>query len=353
MATTSNVLRIDLTLDENKLEEGALKLFETVKPGWNQKDIKFKVFTDGISNKLIGGYLPEDKNTMALVRVYGKKTELLIDREAEIKTFVLLHKAGCGPQLYAACNNGLCYEYLPGIILDTKMVREERIFRLVVKEMVKMHSIKPQEGAVPPPCLFKTMERYLSILPEKFEDAKKQERYVRGIVPQSQLHEEVSQLKSALLCLETPVVFCHNDALLGNIVFNETEGTLKFIDYEYASFNYQAFDIANHFAEFAGVEVVDYSLYPDKDLQLKWLRAFLGAWREAQNIPDEVTERDLEVLYVKVNKFVLAAHLFWGIWGLIQSHNSTIDFDFLDYAKLRFDEYFTRKDGFLALQLPE
>ena len=43
MATTSNVLRIDLTLDENKLEEGALKLFETVKPGWNQKDIKFKV----------------------------------------------------------------------------------------------------------------------------------------------------------------------------------------------------------------------------------------------------------------------------------------------------------------------
>lgn len=29
-------------------------------------------------------------------------------------------------------------------------------------------------------------------------------------------------------------------------------GSVKFIDYEYADFNYQAFDIANHFNEFAG-----------------------------------------------------------------------------------------------------
>lgn len=29
-------------------------------------------------------------------------------------------------------------------------------------------------------------------------------------------------------------------------------GTVKFIDYEYADYNYQAFDIGNHFNEFAG-----------------------------------------------------------------------------------------------------
>lgn len=29
-------------------------------------------------------------------------------------------------------------------------------------------------------------------------------------------------------------------------------GSVSFIDYEYADFNYQAFDIANHFNEFAG-----------------------------------------------------------------------------------------------------
>ena len=33
---------------------------------------------------------------------------------------------------------------------------------------------------------------------------------------------------------------------------------IRFIDYEYASFNYQAFDIANHFAEFAGKKLCFY-----------------------------------------------------------------------------------------------
>jgi len=29
-------------------------------------------------------------------------------------------------------------------------------------------------------------------------------------------------------------------------------GSVKFIDYEYAGYNYQAYDIGNHFNEFAG-----------------------------------------------------------------------------------------------------
>lgn len=47
-------------------------------------------------------------------------------------------------------------------------------------------------------------------------------------------------------------MFAHNDLLLGNVIFNKDEGTISFIDYEYASYNYQAFDIANHFNEFVG-----------------------------------------------------------------------------------------------------
>lgn len=30
-------------------------------------------------------------------------------------------------------------------------------------------------------------------------------------------------------------------------------GHVRFIDYEYSSYNYQAFDIGNHFNEFAGL----------------------------------------------------------------------------------------------------
>ena len=42
----------------------------------------------------------------------------------------------------------------------------------------------------------------------------------------------------------------------------------------------------------------------------------------------------------------VAAHLFWGIWSVVQAGNSSIDFDYLSYAKLRFDAYAYHKELF-------
>lgn len=52
--------------------------------------------------------------------------------------------------------------------------------------------------------------------------------------------------------LDSPSVYCHNDLLLTNILYDSQRSTVTFIDFEYTGFNYQAYDIANHFAEFAG-----------------------------------------------------------------------------------------------------
>ncbi len=42
-------------------------------------------------------------------------------------------------------------------------------------------------------------------------------------------------------------------AFLNKLLFvSPPAGNIKFIDYEYAGYNYQAFDIGNHFNEFAG-----------------------------------------------------------------------------------------------------
>lgn len=66
------------------------------------------------------------------------------------------------------------------------------------------------------------------------------------------LRNDVLELKQALQYVESPIVFCHNDLLLANVIYSEEKHSVTFIDYEYANYNYQAFDIANHFAEFAG-----------------------------------------------------------------------------------------------------
>lgn len=67
-----------------------------------------------------------------------------------------------------------------------------------------------------------------------------------------EVRSEVERLFAVYDEIDSPVVFAHNDLLLGNILYDESEKKVTFIDYEYADFNYQAYDIGNHFDEFAG-----------------------------------------------------------------------------------------------------
>jgi ethanolamine kinase len=46
----------------------------------------------------------------------------------------------------------------------------------------------------------------------------------------------------------------------------------------------------------------------------------------------EFDKEKLEALYVEVNQFALFAHLFWGIWALVQASVSDIDFNYMEYA---------------------
>jgi len=154
-------------------------------------------------------------------------------------------------------------------------------------------------------------------------------------------------------------VFSHNDLLLANIIHNLEDDSIKFIDYEYGEMNYQAYDVANHFNEYAGVDSPDYSLFPNREFQLKWLSVYLNEFYKLVNefyakqerFEEQIIVDDLliEQFYEEVNKFTSSSHLLWGIWSLIQAQNSSIDFNFVNYAKLRFTEYFKHKKQLVKL----
>lgn len=56
-----------------------------------------------------------------------------------------------------------------------------------------------------------------------------------------------------------------------------------------------------------GLNEVDYSHYPDRSLQLQWLRSYLEAYKEHKGQGSEVTDAEVEVLYVQVNRFALVS----------------------------------------------
>lgn len=47
------------------------------------------MFTDGITNKLIGLSLASNPKDVVMIKVYGANTELMIDRQAEIDTMTV------------------------------------------------------------------------------------------------------------------------------------------------------------------------------------------------------------------------------------------------------------------------
>ena len=58
---------------------------------------------------------------------------------------------------------------------------------------------------------------------------------------------------------------------------------VRFIDYEYADFNYQAFDIGNHFNEFAGT-LLQFIIHMEWPLIRDWLFYFCVSRRNLRLI---------------------------------------------------------------------
>ncbi|XP_048512124.1 ethanolamine kinase isoform X2 [Athalia rosae] len=340
MAKIHKEPHFDITVDENHVNEGAAEIIKILRPTWPIDEYRFKLFTNGISNKLVGVWYDGHYDEMVMVRVYGQKTNLFIDRKAETRNIRLLHEVGFTHCLYATFNNGIAYQFLPGDILTVDTVRIRSVYGLVAKRMAQMHKFNPIHPKISrDPFIWDKTKKFLDMIPKSFCDAEKQAKFQNIIQSRSELEKEYILLKKELPKLNSAVVFAHNDLLLGNLLHNKNEQTITFIDYEYTAYNYQAYDIANHFAEFVGLDNVDYSLYPEESLQRDWLKIYLQEYNCSLN----VSEDDITDLYMKVNQFVLLAHFFWGCWSLVQSEKSTIDFDFLEYAAIRLNEYFKHK----------
>jgi ethanolamine kinase len=186
-----------------------------------------------------------------------------------------------------------------------------------------------------------------------YTDPRKTERFSQIFGSLSIVSDEVDALQLELQQPGEELVFCHNDLLCGNLIYDSVTERVSMVDFEYGGPNCAAYDIGNHFCEFAGInEPVDYDRYPSEAVQYKWIRYYLQECAKIKGgDPNALTEREVRRLYVEANKYALAAHLFWTVWALVQAAQSSIDFDYIEYAGVRFSEYRRRKELFLNLTL--
>ncbi|KAI6241691.1 Choline/ethanolamine kinase [Aphelenchoides fujianensis] len=236
------------------------------------------------------------------------------------------------PNVHAQFKNGFVCGFLPGDSLNVKSVREEKIVKRICEKLAKMHRIpvKPPQT----PFLFSKAQQFLENIPERYEHADKQREYER-LFADVRFEEHLEHLKKILDDVKVDTqVLCHNDLLVHNLLYDDESDEVHIIDYEYTAVNYQLFDVANHFCEYAGVEEVNYDLCPDDEEKARFLSIYLTHYFERPPTDDE-----LRTALKEIPRFEAASHLFWTLWALVQANSSEIDFDYVAYAGKRLDQF--------------
>ncbi|KAJ0241107.1 choline kinase 1 [Hirschfeldia incana] len=270
-----------------------------------------------------------------LVRIYGDGVDLFFNRDDEIKTFECMSHHGYGPKLLGRFSDGRLEEFIHARTLSAGDLRVSETSDLIAAKLREFHKLD-----MPGPKNILLWERLRSWLKEAKNLCSPTEMDEFRL---EAMEDEINLLEERVTRDDQEIGFCHNDLQYGNVMIDEETNAITIIDYEYSSFNPIAYDIANHFCEMAAnyhsdtPHVLDYTLYPGEEERRRFISTYLGSTGNA------TSEEEVERLMTDAERYTLANHIFWGLWGIISGHVNTIEFDYKEYARQRFEQYWLRK----------
>ncbi|KAF4340819.1 ethanolamine kinase [Fusarium beomiforme] len=348
----------DIIFDASDPHGSALSLLPLLFPDKiiNEVDLRISTLTQGTTNGLFKVTSDASTADAVLIKVYGDGTDITIDREKELRVHKLLSERHLSSSPLVRFNNGHAYQFISGRVCSEGDMSETRIFRGVARELARWHATLPAADVSDPsevvtykPGVWSTTKRWLDAI------AKHPGRSQAQI---DDLHEKFKYLADNLLSTDMleSLVLAHGDLLCANIIEQESGDSIdvasvRFIDYEHATYCPRAFELANHFAEWAGFEC-DYNLLPKTSTRRAFIKEYLTTHAElcrehnVTRLPNEtdlptVNDASVEHLMHQVDDHRGFPGFYWGLCALIQAETATgtIDFDYAGYAAKRFAEY--------------
>jgi ethanolamine kinase len=297
----------------------------------------------------------------------------------------LLASNKLAPPLLARFNNGIMYRFMEGKVSSPEDLRRPEIYRGVARRLAEWHASLPISAVTcgisvnghvngsmvrerqlegftttkPTPNIWTVLQKWILALPNSSnEESRRNEQLRREL---KWLYKELGDTKGIA---DNPLVFGHCDLLSGNVIIQQSPcssppssspssptpsnassehpiATVDFIDYEYATPTPAAFDIANHFAEWGGFDC-DYSVLPTCAQRRDFLTNYLASYNSL--LDRAFHESEVEQLFEEVDLFRGVPGFYWGIWALIQTTISQINFDYASYAEMRLGEYWAWKE---------
>jgi thiamine kinase-like enzyme len=332
--------------------DDAIRIVHDLVPAWASQPPSASTATvvpGGITNRIFrvtSNTSPQPLS--ALVRIFGAVGVISpAARATENEIFAQLARCAVAPRLLAVFANGRIEQWLSARCVTLDEMRDPHIVRGVASAMAALHSFCPHgDGRVGDVTTWSTIDAWLALA--------RALGLSRDEFAVDELAGEVEFLRRVLVdeSPPSPVVFCHNDLLAGNIMIGlDGARTVSMIDFEYSAANYRGFDVGNYFAECMGGTVdgtVDSSKYPTRDIQLLFCRTYLKRVAELAESAVGPTDKQVADLVSEANQFSLLAHLYWSAWAVAQSGSSTVDFPYLLFARQKLGEYLRTKECFIV-----
>ena len=337
-----------------------------------------------------------------LLRIYGPSSGALISRPRELHTLhILSSQYRIGPRVYGTFGNGRVEEYFESVTLTASDLRDENVSRWIGARMAELHCVDIEAieetspvtrgegkgweiGAKKNVKAWLAPAREVLALPAVTEASrrdldldvfmKRWEKYMRWL-------KEFEKTEGA-----SRRVFAHNDAQYGNLlklarikeglpehhqvcktgifmnsIFPNFAPKVIVVDFEYASPNPAAFDIANHFHEWTAnyhsstPHMLDPSRYPTAKERRNFYLAYMTQSVVSSSVPPEtIDEAILEKMDRQVKAWSPASQAMWAVWGIVQAKEDLegkegeLEFDYIEYARCRM-EGFRRETKALGL----
>ncbi|CXI43267.1 ethanolamine kinase, putative [Plasmodium berghei] len=317
----------------------------------NKKDVdklNFEIINGGITNILVKVEHSLEKKTY-LIRLYGPKTSEIINRGREKIISHILNDKNISKKIFVFFPNGRIEEFMEGYALSKEEIKNPNFQKEIAKKLKILHDIELNDD------IYETIKKlqtedciyYNDLNNNEFDKSNNRSSFLWGTIWKyfNLLYEEKSKpcefnskgnilklidfdsLKKTIsevekICKEkkSPIVLCHCDLLSSNFI-NKTDNTICLIDFEYSCPMERAFDIANHFNEYAGFNC-EWNLIPTRDEEYNFIKHYLNT----------DNNQIINKLIDEIQPFYLISHIHWALWSLLQGMRSSIDFDFINYG---------------------
>jgi thiamine kinase-like enzyme len=268
------------------------ELAAAVERVWPGRQARVEVLGGGITNHNLKVEVDGER---FVLRVAGKGTNLLgIDRHVELEATKAAAELGIGPEVVAFVEpeGWLVTRFVDGEIPPLERMREPEMLTRVAAGLRAFHEGRPIPGAFDS---FRVVEVYRDTAIARGGQVPAQYEWAHAIA------KRIEAKRSS----DAPVP-CHNDLLNAN--FLDDGERLRIVDWEYAGMGDRFFDLAN------------FSI--NHELGTEERDALLRAYRGRLRMEDRVV---LELM-----RFM--SDFREAMWGVVQTAESELDFDFAGYA---------------------